>query len=101
MVIAAKPDDWYWLVVSVLVTWRLSCLVCYDEGPFQVMVRVRAFFYSLGWNSLIECFHCVALWISLLVGLLVMDPCVEVFFVVLAIAGGSSMVERLLSDGKT
>lgn len=99
MLLLAKANDWLWLVISVLAVWRLTSLICFDSGPFDLMSKVRLVLYRLKLGKLIECFHCTALWISALVTVVVYEVSIATVFLAIAAAGGASIIERSLSRG--
>ena len=99
MLLLAKPDDWVWLIISVLAVWRLTSLICFDSGPFDVMSKIRLVFCRIGLGKLIECFHCAAVWISVVVTVLVYEVSIATVVLAVAVAGGSSIIERSLSRG--
>jgi hypothetical protein len=97
MLVLAKPGDWIWLMVSILAVWRLTSLICFESGPFDIMLKVRSSLYRLRLGKLIECFHCTALWISAFVTIAVYEFNIATLFLAIATAGGASIIERSLS----
>lgn len=96
MLVHVEPGDWLWLGISVLVAWRLTSLLCFDSGPFDMMVKVRRVLYRLKLGNLIECFHCTALWISVFVTVAVYELSIATVFLAIATSGGASIIERSL-----
>src|SRR6188474_691298 len=93
----ANPNHWFWLAVSILVVWRVTTLICYEAGPFNLMTKLRRILYRIRLGSLIDCFHCTALWISIFVNFGLYKFSIAIVFLILAAAGGASIVERSLS----
>lgn len=89
-------DSLIWLALCWLAVWRLTALLCYEEGPFKLVVWLRKLLAQIGLGQLVVCFHCSAFWVSL--------GMVSVFFqwtyntpvVILAVAGAASITERWL-----
>lgn len=65
------------LVVGILATWRLTSLICYESGPFDVFEKIR---WHVGvyfedeqgvsltfWGRLLSCLWCTSIWIATLV----------------------------------
>jgi hypothetical protein len=86
-------DHWTWVPLCIAATWRLSSLLCYEEGPFGLLTRVRRALFWLRLGSLVECFHCASLWVSGAVVLMVFAPSYQSVLVILAVAGGASFAE--------
>lgn len=97
MLVGAEAGTWIWLLLSTLVVWRVTAFVCYEEGPFDIMVLLRRGLVRIGLGRLVGCFHCTAVWISLVTVAAVYHPAVTSIFLVLAVAGAASIVERSLT----
>ncbi len=85
-----------WLAACWLAAWRLTALLAYEAGPFEVFSRFRVVLVRVGLQSLVTCFHCLALWVSAAVVLLIYRIELTSVLLVFAVAGAVSMSERLL-----
>jgi len=88
-----------WLVLAWLAVWRVAALLCYERGPFAIVDRARAALARMGLHQLVTCFHCVALWVSVVATLLMFGLRWATLVVALAVAGAASITERLLGGG--
>ena len=95
MLLHAEYDSWIWLVLSVLAVWRITTLICRDAGPFDILVAFRRLVYRLRLKSLVDCFDCAAVWVSIVTVLLIYRPRWISVVLVAAIAGAASIIERL------
>lgn len=93
-----QPADssFAWLIASWLAAWRLTALLAYEAGPFELLSRLRVALARIGLHGLVTCFHCLAVWISAAVVLLVFEIEARSLLLVLAVAGAASITERLL-----
>jgi hypothetical protein len=55
----------YWLVVGVLGVWRITHLLQAEDGPWDLVVRLRRKAGDTFWGKLLDCFYCLSLWIAL------------------------------------
>jgi hypothetical protein len=55
---------YYWLVVGVLVVWRLTYLLQSEDGPWGLSRRLRLAVGASFWGQLLKCFNCLSLWIA-------------------------------------
>jgi hypothetical protein len=85
-----------WLLVATLAVWRVASLVCYEAGPFELLTRLRGGLARVGMQRAIACFHCTALWLSAGVVLTAFELHPRSALLVLAVAGGASLLERCL-----
>lgn len=88
-----------WFVLYWLAAWRVTALLCYDEGPFEVLTRLRRALARIGLQRVFMCFHCTAFWVSLLLVGAVFEPTWRSLILVFAIAGAASITERWLGGG--
>ena len=56
---------YYWLVLAVLAVWRITHLLAAEDGPWDLIVRFRQAVGDGFWGTLIDCFHCLSLWVAL------------------------------------
>jgi hypothetical protein len=54
----------YWLLLGVLSVWRITHLVQAEDGPWNIMVRLRRQAGNGFWGRLMDCFYCLSLWIA-------------------------------------
>lgn len=56
--------------------WRLASLLCYEEGPLDIFVRLRVALDAEGpgelrfWRALFSCVWCMSVWTVLAMGVL-------------------------------
>jgi Protein of unknown function (DUF1360) len=70
----------YHLIVGVLVVWRITHLLQAEDGPWEVIVRLRRAAGPGFWGKLLDCFYCLSLWVA--------APC--------AAGAGVSLTQKLL-----
>ena len=93
-------SPWFLLVLAVLATWRLSHLVAREDGPFDVVLRLRARAGEGMLGRLMDCPYCLSLWFAAPAALLLARrfPGFLAWCVAwLAISGGSSLLEKLVT----
>lgn len=73
-------------------------MICYEDGPFQLMVKIRKLLFLLRLKSLISCFHCTVLWISCAAVILVYAWEVESTLLCLAVSGAVSLLEKFTNQ---
>lgn len=88
----------FWFVIGTLVTWRLTALLCYDDGPWGSVRVVRTMLSRIGLAKLLECFHCTSVWIALGVAASLYKATVPVLLLWWALAGAASLLGSFASD---
>jgi hypothetical protein len=95
-----EPHELAWFLLTVLAVWRLTALVAYEAGPFDLLVAVRRGLVRIGLGRLVGCFYCLSIWTSF-ASVLVFSPGRETPLVILAVAGAVTIIERALSGSPT
>ena len=83
------------LIIITLATWRLSYMLVTEEGPYQILTRLRARF-ALG--GLTDCIYCMSVWVALLMWLTWQTDAYPVVMV-LAISGAAMMLRSYTGAG--
>jgi hypothetical protein len=60
-----SPVPFYWLIVGVLAVWRITHLLHAEDGPWNALSKLRRQAGTGIVGSLLGCFYCLSLWVSL------------------------------------
>lgn len=85
----------YWLILGVLAVWRITHLLQAEDGPGNLLVRLRRFVGHGFWGGLLDCFYCLSLWIALPLAWWVGENWKERLFLWLAFSAGAIILERI------
>jgi Protein of unknown function (DUF1360) len=80
--------------LASLATWRITHLLAEEDGPADVVVRLRARLGSGQLGSLMDCFYCLSVWVAAPLGLLVARRPREAPLTWLALSGAACLLER-------
>jgi hypothetical protein len=84
--------------VAVLATWRVTHLLVSEDGPADVVVRLRARLGSTPAGQLMDCFKCLSLWVAAPASLSVVRRPPELVPVWLAVSGAACLLESRSSS---
>jgi hypothetical protein len=85
---------WTRLLVAMLAAWRVSHLVVEEDGPWDVVARLRERAGAGLLGRLMDCFYCVSLWVAAPLALAVSREPVAWAACWLAVSGGACLLER-------
>ena len=91
--------DFYRLLLGVLCVWRVTHLFGAEDGPWDVMVRLRRAAGDGFAGRLLDCFYCLSLWVSIPVAWVIGKVFVERLLMWLAFSAGAIVLERLTQVG--
>jgi Protein of unknown function (DUF1360) len=82
-------------VLAVLATWRVTHLLANEDGPADIIARLRGRFDDGLVGSLMDCFNCLSLWIAAPAAFLLSTRPLMWVISWLALSGGACLLERL------
>jgi hypothetical protein len=56
--------QFYRLVLGVLAVWRITHLLNAEDGPWDLLVKLRKLAGNGVFGGLLDCFYCLSLWVS-------------------------------------
>jgi hypothetical protein len=89
---AGETSLWFRFVVAALATWRLTHLMVLEDGPFDVIARVRGALGRAG--RVLDCFYCCSIWIAAPLALFVTRRPLVWLCVWPALSGVACIVQR-------
>jgi hypothetical protein len=89
--------DLYRLLLGVLGVWRITHLFQAEDGPWDVVVRIRRAAGDGFFGQLLDCFYCLSLWVAAPLAWVIGRMPMERFLLWLAFSGGAILLERSTS----
>jgi hypothetical protein len=91
-------EFWPTFVLTILATWRVTHLLAREDGPADLVVRLRERLGGSFFGRLMDCFHCLSLWVAAPLALAVSTNLLHWLLAWLALSGASCLLERLGRD---
>jgi hypothetical protein len=88
----------YWFVVGAIGVWRITHLLNAEDGPSEVLVRLRRLAGSGFWGELLDCFYCLSLWIAAPFAFVIASRWGERLLLWPALSGAAILLERTLGS---
>jgi len=82
------------LLLGILAVWRITHLVSAEDGPGDVLVRLRRTAGKGFWGRLLDCFDCASLWVAAPFALLLAEGWRDRLLSWLAFSAGAILLER-------
>jgi hypothetical protein len=89
----------YELLLGSLAVWRLTHLLHAEDGPFDLVARLRAAAGAGVLGQLMDCFYCLSLWIAAPFALILADGAKDRALLWLALSGAAGLLERATARG--
>lgn len=82
-------------LIMVVVIWRLTHLISAEDGPFDLIIKLRKLLGNSFFGQLMDCFYCLSIWIGLLGALYEAHGVMESIILTLYYSGASLLLEKL------
>ena len=87
----------YWFMLSVLCVWRVTHLLQAEDGPRDLLVRLRRMAGNGFVGKLLDCFYCLSLWVAAPLAYWVAETRLERLLWWPALSAGAILLERVTS----
>lgn len=80
--------------LAALATWRVTHLLAHEDGPGDVVVRIRARLGPGSAGALLDCFQCLSMWVAAPMSRVVTRGRRDTLLTWLALSGAACLLER-------
>lgn len=87
---------WFSFVLAAFATWRMAQLLVRDDGPWDLMHRLRRGAGDGAFGRMLDCFNCASLWCALPLAFAVARGPMEWLLAWLGLAGVACLLDRLV-----
>lgn len=91
---STRMGEWYGLVVGALATWRLTHLLNAEDGPWQLVVRLRRAAGDGVLGELLDCFYCLSVWTATPLAVWLGHSWRERLLLIPALSAAAILIER-------
>jgi hypothetical protein len=82
-------------VLAVLAAWRVTHLLAYEDGPADLIVKLRVALGDSLPGKLMDCFKCLSIWVALPAAFFVTRNPLTWLFVWLSLSGAVCLLQSL------
>jgi len=85
-------------LLATLAVWRLTHMLSHEDGPWDILVRLRRTVGAGMLGKLAACFYCLSIWVALPFAWFLQGNTVETLVGWLALSGGAILLERFTQE---
>ena len=85
----------YWFLLGSLAVWRVTHLLHAEDGPWNLLARLRRLAGRGFLGSLLDCFYCLSIWLAVPFAYWLGESWKERWLLWPALSAGSILLERL------
>jgi len=83
------------MMLGVLAVWRITHFFNAEDGPLNVVVRLRRLMGTSIFGEILDCFYCLSVWVAIPFAFWMGSGLKEISILWLALSGGAILLERL------
>lgn len=87
--------DWLRFALAALACWRVTALLVYDDGPWDLGLRLRRAAGDGALGRMLDCQRCTSLWVAAPFALVVGHGLLDWLLAWLALSGAACLLDRL------
>lgn len=87
--------DCYWLALGILGVWRITHLLQAEDGPWDLVLRLRRAAGDGAVGAMLDCFGCLSLWLAIGFAILLAHGLLHGVLLWPALSGGAMLLQRL------
>lgn len=84
-------------ILGTFGVWRVTHLLNGEDGPGEILVKLRRRTGQGFWGQLLDCFFCLSLWVAVFFAWLLGKGWKERLALLPALSGGAILLNRLIS----
>ncbi len=89
--------QFYWLILGVLAAWRITHLLNAEDGPWNLLVKLRRLAGNGVFGRLLDCFYCLSLWVAAPLACLLGDDWTQRLLLWPAVSAGVILLQKAAS----
>jgi hypothetical protein len=86
----------YKLLLGILCVWRVTHFFYVEDGPWDVVFKIRKRVGEGFWGKLMDCFCCLSFWIALLFALILGTGWLEIVLLWFGLSAGAILLEQMV-----
>lgn len=91
-------SDFYLFLLGTLAVWRVTHFLHAEDGPWDLVARLRRRLGDGFWGGLVECFYCLSLWVAAPFAYLLGEEVPERLLLWPALSAAAIVLERLTRE---
>lgn len=87
-------------IISAFAIWRITHLLSKEDGPFDLVFKLRKQLGQGFFGNLLDCFYCLSMWIAIPFGIWVGVTVIEKIICCIALSGLACIIEIIAEPKK-
>lgn len=92
--------NWLYFILGSLSVWRITHLLSNEDGPFNIMYYIRKKAGAGFFGSLLDCFYCLSIWISIPFAVWLGENLKEQILFWISYSGAACLLEKITAVRK-
>lgn len=85
-------------LLAALAVWRVTHLLAREDGPWDLLLRLRRALGTGMFSRMVACFYCLSVWVALPFAFFLKGDAAETLVGWLALSGAAILLERMARE---
>lgn len=85
-------------LICVLAVWRITHFFVAEDGPFDIVVKIRAKLGDSQIGAMMDCFYCASIWISIPFCFVLTNNILNILILLFALSGAAALLEQFTTN---
>lgn len=90
----------YFVIIGALCVWRITHLLNAEDGPWNLLVKIRKMMGQRFLGQVLDCFYCLSVWIALPFAWIIGEGWKERLLLWPALSGAAILLERFAAKAE-
>lgn len=93
--------DFISFTLMVLALWRITYLFSHEDGPFDLVIKLRMQLGQGFFGNLLDCFYCLSIWIAVPFAVWKATTIINFLLYWLSLSGGACIIQKLIDKSNS
>lgn len=82
-------------LIVLIVVWRVTHLISAEDGPFDLIIKIRKMAGNSFFGRLMDCFYCLSIWVGVACACFVSRDWPDIVVLSFYYSGASILLEKI------
>jgi hypothetical protein len=85
-------------LLCVLAVWRITHFFVAEDGPWDIVIKIRAKLGDSVAGQIMDCFYCASIWISIPFCFVLTNNILNILILLFALSGAAALLEQFTNN---
>ncbi|WP_299104042.1 DUF1360 domain-containing protein [uncultured Tenacibaculum sp.] len=93
--------DSFTFILMMLAIWRITYLFSHEDGPLDVVIKIRMQLGQSFFGNLLDCFYCLSVWVAIPFAVWKANSIENFFLLWFSLSGAVCILQKLIEKNNS